>query len=147
MLRNLFLSLSVLVIIIAASVTTFAQQRDPIERNWYNDDKTAKIHIFKGKDGKFNGKVVWLKVPDRNGKPKVDERNPDPAKRNNPILGMVILQGFTKDGENDYEDGTIYDPKSGKTYSCKITRKGNELDVRGYVGVSLFGKTTTFYSE
>lgn len=147
MLRSLFFSLSFLMMMVGADVVAFAQERDPIERHWFNDDKTAKIHIFKGKDGKFHGKVVWLKVPDRNGKPKVDERNPDPAKRETPILGMIILQGFQKDGENDYEEGTIYDPKSGKTYSCKMTRKGNELDVRGYVGVSLFGKTTTFYSE
>lgn len=140
---------SSLVLIFLFGVTRFshAQSHDPIERNWFNEDKTAKIQIYKARDGKFHGKIVWLKVPDRNGKPKVDERNPDPNKRNQPILGLLILQGFEKDGANEYEDGTIYDPKSGKTYSCKITRHGNKLDVRGFVGISMIGKSTTFYSE
>lgn len=124
-----------------------AQSHDPIERIWFNEDKTAKIQIYKSKEGTYDGKVVWLKVPHRNGKPKIDELNPDPQKRNQPILGLVILEGFKKDGKDDYKGGTIYDPKSGKTYSCKMERDGNKLDVRGYVGISMFGKTTTFYSE
>jgi uncharacterized protein (DUF2147 family) len=120
-------------------------QSDPIEKNlWYNEEKTAKIRIYKGRDGKFYGKIVWLKEPDRNGKPKTDINNPDKSHRNDPELGLLILQGFSKDGEDGYEDGTIYDPKNGKTYSSKMTRKGNELHVRGYIGISLIGRTTTW---
>jgi uncharacterized protein (DUF2147 family) len=119
-------------------------QADPIEKLWYSEDKTAKIHIYKGRDGKFYGKIAWLKVPDRNGKPKIDEKNPDPKKRNQPILGLTILKGFTKGDDNEYEDGTIYDPKNGKSYSCKITRNNDILDVRGYVGISLIGRTSSW---
>jgi uncharacterized protein (DUF2147 family) len=59
----------------------------------------------------------------------------------------MILKGFEKDGDNEYEDGTIYDPKNGKTYSCIIRQKGNKLSVRGYIGVSLIGRTTTWTKE
>ncbi|HRO42421.1 MAG TPA: DUF2147 domain-containing protein [Flavipsychrobacter sp.] len=120
---------------------SFAQ--DGIEGFWFNQERTAKIQIYKAKDTKFYGKIVWLKEPERDGKPKVDENNPDAGKRTQPIIGLLILKGFQKDGEV-YEDGTIYDPKNGKTYSCKIKRKGNNLDVRGYVGISMLGRTTTW---
>lgn len=122
---------------------SFAQ--DALERNlWYNEEKTAKIQIYKGNDGKFYGKIVWLKVPDRDGKPKTDINNPDDKRKNDPVLGLVMLKGFKKDGDKLYDDGTIYDPKNGKTYSCKITNKGNELDVRGYIGFSWIGRTTVW---
>lgn len=123
-------------------LTAFAQ--DQIERLWYNEEKTAKIQVYKAKDGKFYGKIVWLKEPLRDGKPKLDEKNPDEKKRSQPVLGLLILKGFEKDGDTGYEDGTIYDPKNGKTYSCKIKFKGNTLDVRGYVGISLIGRTTVW---
>lgn len=131
----------IIALVCLTKFTAFAQA-DPIERHWLNEEQTAKIQVYKARDGKFYGKVVWLKVPDRNGKPKVDEKNPDPKKQNQPILGLLILKGFVKDGDNAYHDGTIYDPKNGKTYSCKMIRNGNVLDVRGYVGISLLGRTT-----
>ena len=59
------------------------------------------------------------------------------------VQGLEILTNFDKDG-NTYVDGKIYDPKSGKTYSCKMTLKGDKLDIRGYVGVSLLGRTETW---
>ena len=120
-------------------------QADALERNlWYNEEKTAKIQIYKATDGKFYGKIVWLKVPEADGKPKVDKNNPDKNRKNDPVLGLLILKGFKKDGDKIYTDGTIYDPKNGKTYSCKITNKGESLDVRGYVGFSFIGRTTVW---
>lgn len=142
MLRMLSLRLLLLLVSVAAPRIKAWSQSDPIESYWFNQEKTAKIQIYKARDGKFYGKITWLKKPTIDGKPKVDARNPDESKRNQPIIGLVILKGFTKDCENVYEDGTVYDPKNGKTYSCKITRNGNELDVRGYVGISLIGRTT-----
>jgi len=64
--------------------------------------------------------------------------------RNRPIIGLKILSGFEKEGDNKYVDGTIYDPKNGKTYSCKMTYKGKTLDIRGYIGISLLGRTTVW---
>jgi len=120
-------------------------QADPLENNlWYNEEKTAKIRIFKSDDGKFYGKIIWLKVPEIDGKPKLDPHNPDKSRRNDPLLGMLVLKNFKKSGENGYESGTIYDPQNGKTYSCKMTLKNDKLSVRGYVGFSLIGRTTVW---
>jgi len=119
-------------------------QTDRLEGLWYNDIKSGKILITKGPDGKFNGKVVWLKEPLENGKPKVDKMNQDPKLRSRPRLGLQVLTGFEKDGDEKYTGGTIYDPLNGKTYSCKITYKGKSLDIRGYIGISLFGRTTVW---
>jgi uncharacterized protein (DUF2147 family) len=58
-----------------------------------------------------------------------------------PLVELVILKGFNMDG-NTYEDGTIYDPNNGKTYDCKMTYKGKTLAIRGFIGLSLFGRTT-----
>ncbi|MCW3120546.1 MAG: hypothetical protein JWQ38_38 [Flavipsychrobacter sp.] len=137
-------SLLVLILIITTATTSFAQT-DALEHNlWYNAEKTAKIQIYKAVDGKFYGKVAWLKVPEIDGKPKIDIHNPDKARRNDPILGLLLLKHFKKDGEHEYSDGTVYDPKNGKTYSCKMTLKKDKLDVRGYVGFSMLGRTTTW---
>lgn len=118
--------------------------QDQIEHTWLNQEKSAKIQIYKAKDSKFYGKIIWLKEPTKDGKAKTDTKNVDPKKRNQPILGLLILKGFVKDGDTEYEDGTIYDPKNGKTYDSKIKYKGNELDIRGYIGISLIGRTTTW---
>ncbi len=142
-LQSTLRSFLLFILLCAISGVGFAQ--DAIEHIWYNQEKTAKVQIFKATDGKYYGKVVWLKEPyNEEGKPKVDKNNPDKAKKSTPLMGLQLLKGFKKDGDNEYTDGTIYDPKNGKTYSCKITRKGETLDVRGYVGISLLGRTTTW---
>jgi uncharacterized protein (DUF2147 family) len=134
-----------LIILTTLSVNITARaQTDKIEGVWYNDIKNAKIQIAKGTDGKFNGKIIWLKEPLKDGKPKTDEKNKDEKLRSRPIIGMAILSGFVPDGENKYTDGKIYDPKNGKTYSCNITQNGKTLSIRGYVGISLLGRTTTW---
>ena len=67
-------------------------------------------------------------------------------KKNQPIEGMTILWDMEKDDSNTWEDGVIFDPKKGKEYSCILTLKDNNtLDVRGYVGFSLIGRTQTWY--
>ena len=117
-------------------------QTDQIEGLWYNDVKSGKILISKAANGKFYGKVVWLKEPLKDGKPKVDELNADPKLRTRPRLGLPVLADFIKEGTDRYTDGTIYDPLNGKTYSCNITYKGKTLAIRGYIGISLLGRTT-----
>jgi uncharacterized protein (DUF2147 family) len=119
-------------------------QVDKIEGFWFNDKKDAKIQIFKARDGKFYGKIVWLKDPLKNGKPKTDEKNPKEMLKKQPLVELVILKGFEMDGDNTYEDGTIYDPENGKTYDCKMTYKGKTLAIRGYIGLSMFGRTTVW---
>lgn len=110
---------------------------------WFNEEKEAKIQFYE-QGGKLCGKIVWLKEPQDNGKDKTDKNNPKPELRNKPVVGLVILTGFEKDGKN-WKNGDIYDPKSGKTYSSTIKWAGDrQLNIRGYIGVSLIGKTTKF---
>jgi len=121
-----------------------AQQNshDAITGTWMVQDGSAKIKIEKV-NGKFNGKMVWIKNPnDKNGKPLLDSKNPDVSLRNRPQLGLMLLENFAYDEDNLWNGGTIYDPDGGKTYSCKITMKDNQtIELRGYVGISLFGRT------
>lgn len=117
---------------------------DAILGVWYNEEKTGKVEIYKAGD-KYYGKIIWLKEPlDANGKEKTDIHNEDVSKRGNKVMGLVMLRGFTYDADdNTYEDGNIYDPKNGKDYSCKMKLiDNNNLDVRGYIGISLLGRTT-----
>ena len=132
----------------AASLSAFTGA-DDIAGAWLNQDKDAKIEIAKcGLD--YCGKIVWLKEPNypagsklgTPGTPKLDDKNPDAAHRKDPLMGLEIIKGFQYGGGNLWKDGTIYDPDSGKTYSAKATLvSSNELDLRGFVGVSMFGRT------
>jgi len=104
-------------------------------------NEPAKIQLYKSGE-KFYGKITWLKNPIENGKQRLDINNPDETKKNNPIIGLVILKGFKFDGDDEWNGGDIYDPESGKTYSAYIYLKDkNTLMVRGYVGISLLGRT------
>jgi uncharacterized protein (DUF2147 family) len=71
----------------------------------------------------------------------MDKNNPDQAKQGQPVLGLEILNGFGFD-KDEWNEGHIYDPESGKTYSCTLSLKdAHTLKVRGYVGISMFGRT------
>jgi uncharacterized protein (DUF2147 family) len=108
---------------------------------WLNQDKAAKIQIYE-QGGKLFGKIVWLKEPNENGKPKTDNKNPDKARHNDPVINSVVLKNFVFDGNSTWEDGTIYDARSSSTYSCYLTlQEDKTLKVRGYVGISWFGQT------
>lgn len=125
------------------STVSFAQKSpDDICKTWFNGEKTAKIQIYKI-GPKYFGKIVWLKEPkDKEGKEKLDKNNPDASKRNSKINGSLILTNFTYEDGNTYENGQIYDARNGKTYSCILTlQSGSTLKVRGYVGISLLGRT------
>ena len=87
---------------------------------------------------------TW-KNGEETGKPKLDKRNPDKSKRTVPTLGLVNLHGFTYDPKDKEWNGFIYDPKNGKEYDCRAELKdANTLKVRGYIGISLIGRTDTW---
>ncbi len=119
---------------------------DDILGLWLNEDEDAHINIYKEGD-KYFGKIVWIKIPldPETGKPKLDKHNPDPALQSRPSMGLKLLSDFVFD-DDEWEDGEIYDPKSGKTYSCYMEFPDeddlNRLKIRGFIGVSLLGKTT-----
>lgn len=122
-----------------------AQSADAITGIWWNAEKTAKIQVYE-QNGKYFGKIVHLETPnDESGKPKTDIKNPNEKLRSRPRKGLVILEGLKYDSNGEYEDGEIYDPESGKTYSANAKLVGKDkLDLRGYIGFSLIGRTSTW---
>jgi uncharacterized protein (DUF2147 family) len=111
---------------------------DVIVGEWLSESKDGKITIFKQGDRYF-GRVTWGKKPGK------DVKNPDARLRNRDLIGAVILKDFVFKGSS-WENGTIYDPNSGKTYDCILTVKDNnhKLDIRGFVGMAMFGRTSTW---
>lgn len=135
--RNLFFLFS----LVLSSIAVNAQSADAVVGKWLNKDGDAHIQIYK-KGNNYAGKLAWLKAPnDEAGKPNTDKNNPNEKFKTRSILGLEILTGFVFD-DGTWEDGKIYDPKSGKIYSCKLSLDGaNKLNVRGYVGVAMLGRT------
>lgn len=112
--------------------------KESIVGEWLSENKDGKILIFKQGD-KFFGKISWGKDATRK-----DGKNPDERLRNQTIVGSVILKNFEFTGEK-WENGTVYDPNNGKIYSSTIKlRTSNQLELRGFIGVSLLGRTTVW---
>lgn len=134
--------LTCLVLVLAFVVQ--AQSNADIVGKWTTvDDGTGQaksiVEIFKKSDGKYYGKIIKLLQ-----KPANDNCvNCKDDRKNKPLLGLEIIRGLKKDG-NEFTGGSITDPKSGKTYKCTITRSGEQLNVRGYMGISLIGRTQTW---
>lgn len=134
----------ILSIIAFLFISAISYAQDITQGTWYNEEKTGKIQFFKQGD-KINGKIIWLKEPNENGKPRMDKENPDAKLKTRPILGMMNLKNFKATGKGTWEDGEVYDPKNGKTYSCKMTLVSpTQLDVRGFIGISIIGRTSKF---
>jgi uncharacterized protein (DUF2147 family) len=97
----------------------------------------TEVLLYKN-NGKLYGKIINLLLEEDKGKLCVNCKGEN---KNLPIEGMVIVEGLKLNGKT-WEEGTILDPKSGKTYSCYITfDDDNTLKVRGYIGFSLLGRT------
>ena len=144
--KDLMKTFALVAVMLFAGLTAHAQQKaDDILGVWWNAEKTSKIEVYKN-GGKYYGKIVHLETPnDDNGKPRTDKDNPDAKLRTRPLMGMVILKDLKYDGDGEFEGGQIYDPKSGKTYSANAELVGkNKLDLRGYVGISLIGRTSSW---
>lgn len=123
-----------------------ANNPDAVLGTWLTGSKKGHVQIYK-QGTQYYGKIVWLKEPNdpKTNQPRTDSNNSDAQKRRQPILGLVNLRGFDHVSGNSWENGKIYDPENGKEYSCKLTlRDNNTLDVRGYIGISLIGRTDTW---
>ena len=128
-----------------SSIFAFSQTNADVVGQWYNAEKDAVITLFE--DGQtVSGKITWMKFPnDENGNPKTDPLNPDEKLRARARMGMVMMSGFAYDEDNVWDDGELYDPKKGKTYSGMVTLKdANTLDLRGYIGFSFIGRSSTW---
>jgi len=141
--RILIYTLAPLLFLAGSSFHFPAEESDAILGVWLSGSGKAKIKIFKDNANKFHGKIVWLREPKyEDGTVKVDKNNPDDAKKKTPLLGLQNLRGFVYEGNKKWVDGQIYDPENGSDYSCKMElTDDNTLEVRGFIGVSLFGRT------
>ncbi|MBW6498681.1 MAG: DUF2147 domain-containing protein [Bacteroidales bacterium] len=126
-------------------------QADALLGIWLTEEKNSQVEITKAPNGQFIGRIVWLNEPlDEDGKPKTDKENPTASQRNQRLLGLQILKGFTYDAnKKEWSGGTIYDPDNGKTYSAFMKLDGNNTMVlRGYVmGMRMLGRNSTWTRE
>ena len=142
MTANRWLGLATLTVLLASSA--LAQEPSAVGRWTTIDDETKKpksvITIYE-ENGKLFGKIEKL-FPEPNEAPNPVCDKCEGALKNQPILGMVILKDLKKD-DDEWTGGTILDPGNGKTYKCKIAVEegGKKLKVRGYIGLSLLGRT------
>jgi len=143
--------LTCLTIILMSAATAFGAGLTGILGIWKTAMDESKVEVFMCGE-KICGKIIWLKNPlytdSRDGKigtPVIDRKNPDPALRSRPVLGLRILEGFTTVGENNWGNGTCYDPNSGNTYRGKIHQSApGRLKLRGYIGIPLFGRSSVW---
>ena len=134
----------VLIAVLPADSVLHAQQAgSPILGRWLSEGKDAVIEIFPCADGALCGRLTWFALdPEDEGKPPVDGHNPEPALRDRPLCGLVILGGFKLSGDREWSGGRIYDPENGKTYRATMRFADNgTLRLRGYIGIPLFGET------
>ncbi len=125
-----------------------ADQMTPVGRWRAVSDKTGNvtgiIEITAVGDS-LEGKIVKsIRDPDDDPPDTICSKCDGPDK-NKPILGLTIMKGFHKDG-NSWDDGTILDPRSGDVYSAEmhVSDDGRKLFLRGYLGISLLGRTETW---
>ena len=129
-------------LIIAIVFSSTHAQKNSVLGKWKSiDDQTGKqmgvVHIYE-EDGKIYGKVIEITKEQDRDKLCNNCLGED---KDQPILGLNVIRGLTKDGE-EYSGGKILDPKHGKYYKCYINLENeNKLKVRGYIGISFFGRT------
>jgi len=127
-----------------------AQEENRILGTWLTQYGDSKVTIKKDSNGKYYGEISWLKEPNKNGKPKVDDKNPDVKLQSRPVMGLMILGGFTYEKDDkEWIDGKIYDAKEGKTYKCLMWFEEdlNKLHIKGYIGFSFIGKQVVWIKE
>ncbi len=134
---------TLLLVIISTSINA-----QSIFGKWENrDEETNKvdsvIEVYQ-KEGKAYAKII--EITDKNRQDALCDKCSG-KRKNNPILGMNILTGLKKDGD-EWSGGKILDPKNGKEYKCYIKLdNNNKLKIRGYIGFAAFGRTAYWYRK
>ncbi len=141
--KILFLIISILFSTLSLSAQN-TNKADDIIGIWLSENKNGKVEIYKaGK--KYYGKLIWGKTMyEADGTTsKKDVKNLDASLRTRKLKDLIILTDFVFE-DNVWTDGKIYDPQAGKLYSCTMKLKVNTLNIRGYVGISLFGRSSAW---
>lgn len=141
--KILFFVISILFSILFVSAQNTNKANDIIGI-WLSENKNGKVEIYKA-GNKYYGKLIWGKTMyEADGiTSKKDAKNSDASLRTRKLKDLIILTDFVFE-DNVWTDGKIYDPQAGKLYSCTMKLKANTLNIRGYVGISLFGRSSAW---
>lgn len=129
--------------LVAGTLPAFAATDSPVGKWKTIDDKTHEVRSIveiTETNGTLEGKVLEVLKSDHGPHPKCTEC--DGERKNQPIEGMTIMWGLKKDGDQ-WSGGQILDPSKGKIYkvTLKLEDGGKKLDVHGYIGFSLIGRS------
>ncbi|WP_044198350.1 DUF2147 domain-containing protein [Dyadobacter tibetensis] len=137
-------SFALFVVLLFLSFPGFGQNNraDKIIGEWINEDKNEAVEIYK-RDDRYFGKLIYAKdLLQRDGKSyPQDVKNPDSNLRQRNLYSIDILLGFQYQ-DDQWEGGSLYDPKSGRTYSCLMKLQDGTLQIRGYIGIPLLGRSS-----
>jgi uncharacterized protein (DUF2147 family) len=137
--------LTLLASIFLATIAGADEATYSVAGTWLSEDGTGLVNIELGENGPVGTIAGAPDGADQHKPSDKDELNPDPALRDRLLLGLTIMDSFTSAGEGKWKGGRIYDPNSGKTYKCKLNLVDpNTLELRGYIGISLLGRTETW---
>jgi uncharacterized protein (DUF2147 family) len=139
-----------MILVACTSAIVLAQDQSPAGRWKTIDDRTGKpksiVQIVEA-NGELQGTVAAvLPAPGIPPNPKCLKCSGD--RKDKPIVGMTIMWGLKKD-HDEYSGGSVFDPDNGKTYRCKVkvVNGGRKLEVRGFIGFSMIGRTQTWVRE
>jgi len=143
--RLLNLSFVLLLFLSSASQVVATDGSTPVGK-WWVQGNESQIEIYE-KDGKLYGRIAWtLRKLEKDGREKLDYKNPDKNLRNRHIQSFDFITDLQKQEGQKYANGSLYNPKDGRTYSCEIELESeNKLKLRGYVGHPLLGKTVSWH--
>lgn len=143
MLRRLGFAAAALVLSAGAAMAQATTSAASPVGLWQTEGGKSHVRIYPC-GAQLCGQIVWLREPlGKDGQPKLDTKNPEAAKRTQKIVGLQMLWNFVKSSSpNEWESGRIYNPEDGETYKSTMKlRPDGKLEVRGYVGISLLGKS------
>jgi len=139
-------------LVLCCSLVTHLSYANDLAGKWKTvDDKTgysrADVEISKNADGTYSGKIITIRpLPDKPLEPKCT--NCTGELKNKPYVGLQIISGFQQNPNDptEYIKGNVLDPLSGKVYKgkAKINARNTRLTMRGYIGVSMLGRSVTW---
>ena len=134
--RKIAIAATLLLAMWAASGVALAQTAEDAFGVWLNPENQSNVEFYRCGEG------LCAKITKVSDAQKTDDKNPDAAKRNRPIVGLVIMEGAKRSGANTWS-GTLYNRADGKSYSGTVTVKAkNTLDLSGCVALVVCRTTT-----
>ena len=136
-------ALAALVLLQTAALAATVKTGGPLG-TWLTEKKSGIVEIYRCADSDaLCGRLVWFKIkPDDPNPLGLDLKDPDPARRNQPLCRLTFMWGFKPGDPGKWEDGSVYDPDDGRTYHANMKlRDDGTLDLHGYIGISLIGRS------